>query len=88
MSFSLYLFIIFFSLMISLTNQIHKWAHTVHPPKLVKLLQNMHLILNPRNHVQHHIAHDKYYCITTGWLNYICYKTQVWERVTGIKSKN
>ena len=58
------------------------------PPILVKLLQNMRLILNPRNHIQHHIAHDIYYCITTGWLNYICYKTQVWERLTGIKNKN
>lgn len=88
MSFSLYLFILFFSLMVSLTNQIHKWAHTTHPPILVKLLQNMRLILNPRNHIQHHIAHDKYYCITTGWLNYFCYKTKIWERLTGIKIKN
>lgn len=85
--FSVYLFILFFSLLIFLTNQIHKWAHTTHPPKIVKFLQTTRLILNPRNHIQHHIAHDKYYCITTGWLNYVCYKTQIWERLTGIKNR-
>ncbi|HET9703427.1 MAG TPA: fatty acid desaturase CarF family protein [Vicinamibacterales bacterium] len=52
------------------TNQIHKWAHLPAPPRLVRLLQNAHVILGRREHERHH--HDRYdshYCITTGWWN-------------------
>lgn len=53
-----------------LTNQIHKWAHTHDAPKFIRLLQDKHLILNPIHHQTHHTApFNKYYCITSGWLN-------------------
>lgn len=53
------------------TNQVHKWAHMANPPRTVRLLQSSRLILSPRSHAIHHTApHDRYYCITTGWLNY------------------
>jgi plasmanylethanolamine desaturase len=52
------------------TNQIHKWAHTDCPPRLARLLQRWGIILPPAHHQMHHAApHDKYYCITVGWLN-------------------
>jgi hypothetical protein len=52
------------------TNQIHKWAHMEQPPRLARFLQRWHLILPPGHHGMHHASpHDKYYCITVGWLN-------------------
>ncbi len=53
-----------------LTNQIHAWAHTDEPPRLVRWLQRWRLILSPEHHEVHHTPpHDRHYCITTGWLN-------------------
>jgi ubiquitin-conjugating enzyme E2 variant len=52
------------------TNQFHKWAHLRRPTGLIAFLQRVHLVLPPQHHGIHHTApYDKYYCITTGWLN-------------------
>lgn len=67
-----FLFIAGFSLVLSVfgTNQFHKWAHLTKPPLLIALLQKMRIILNPTHHARHHTApFNKYFCITTGWLN-------------------
>jgi len=57
-------------LAIFLTNQFHKWAHLDNPNLFIRLLQKSHLILSIPNHSVHHtIPFDKYYCITSGWLN-------------------
>ncbi len=54
----------------SLTSQIHKWAHTARVPRVVAFLQRTRLILPKRAHAHHHIApFDRAYCITSGWLN-------------------
>jgi ubiquitin-conjugating enzyme E2 variant len=59
------------------TNQFHKWAHLRRPSGLLAFLQRVHLILPPQHHVIHHTApYDRYYCITTGWLN----ATLTWVR--------
>ena len=55
------------------TNQIHKWSHLEpeETPMALKVLQRLHLILPPGHHQLHHTApFDRYYCITTGWLNW------------------
>jgi sterol desaturase/sphingolipid hydroxylase (fatty acid hydroxylase superfamily) len=58
------------ALFVFCTNQFHKWAHADRPPELVRWLQRMRLILSPEHHAIHHAApHDKYYCITVGWMN-------------------
>jgi len=63
-------FFVCFFFSIFLTNQIHKWAHQDAPSKLVQFFQRIHLILPPMHHdVHHHAPYDKYYCITSGWLN-------------------
>jgi hypothetical protein len=55
---------------ILLTNQFHKWSHLEDPGGLIGLLQRARLILEPRQHDVHHTPpFDRYYCITTGWLN-------------------
>ncbi|MGH7896703.1 MAG: fatty acid desaturase CarF family protein [Candidatus Binatia bacterium] len=52
------------------TNQIHKWAHVAAPPPPVAWLQRRGWILDPAHHAVHHSPpFDRYYCITTGWLN-------------------
>lgn len=55
----------------SYTNsQIHKWAHSAEPPRLIRLLQKTRVLLSPRHHSRHHSGpHLTHYCITTGWMN-------------------
>lgn len=53
-----------------LTNQIHKWAHSDSPPKIIKLLQSIGVVISKGQHNIHHISpYDTYYFITVGWLN-------------------
>ena len=91
-----YCFLLAVALLVTFTNQIHKWAH-MHQglPRWVEWLQKMHLIL-PRNHHRiHHVApHETYYCITTGWLDYPLEVIHFWtaleyviEKLTGCKPR-
>ncbi len=67
---------------VALTSQIHKWAHTPRPPRLVALLQRARLILPPAHHEYHHRApHRQRYCITVGWLDGLFTATGFFERV-------
>jgi len=67
---------------VSLTNQIHKWAHMIKPPKYVTLLQDYKIILSRKNHqIHHHTPFDRYYCITTGWLNPVLGAIGFWKRL-------
>lgn len=59
-----------FVLAIFFTNQFHQWAHTAQPPAWVAALQRLRLILpRPQHQIHHTPPYDRYYCITTGWLN-------------------
>lgn len=52
------------------TNVFHKWAHQEKPAAVVRCLQRMRLVLEPRHHQVHHTEPFKmHYCITNGWLN-------------------
>lgn len=51
------------------TNQLHAWAHATNPPRIVRALQGVRLILHPAEHARHHATHDRAYCVTNGWLN-------------------
>lgn len=52
------------------TNQAHLLAHHPAPPAWARALQRVGLILPPAVHARHHRdAHDRAYCITTGWNN-------------------
>ncbi len=84
------LFILFncFSLMILLTNQIHKWSHQATQPKLVKLMQKMGLALSPEHHAVHHSGiYDSRYCITMGWMNPILDKIDFFRKTERLITK-
>jgi plasmanylethanolamine desaturase len=64
-----------------LTNQIHKWAHVERPPRVVRLLQRVRLMLPADHHRMHHAGdHTSRYCITTGWLNPVFDRTGLFKR--------
>jgi ubiquitin-conjugating enzyme E2 variant len=75
-------FIIMLALFVALTNQIHKWAHMLKPSTSIAWLQNISIILSRRNHqIHHHTPFDRYYCITTGWLNPVLGSIGFWKRI-------
>lgn len=75
MGFALFMFVMIASMVyfVMWTNQIHKWSHleAAETPRILKLMQKLHLILPPGHHQLHHQSPYKtYYCITMGWLNW------------------
>jgi len=80
------LFVLVFTVSLSfwvvVTNQIHKWAHQLQPPPAVALLQQCHVVLDRKGHqLHHHTPFDRYYCITTGWLNPVLASVGFWKRM-------
>jgi ubiquitin-conjugating enzyme E2 variant len=62
--------LLFFSLSIAVTNQIHSWCHAPRAPKAAVWLQRRGLILSPERHASHHQGGSRdAYCVTTGWMN-------------------
>lgn len=67
----------FLILGVLLTNQFHKWAHMKNASAPIRLLQHTRLILSPAHHKIHHTSpYTRYFCITTGWLNFILDRAQ------------
>jgi ubiquitin-conjugating enzyme E2 variant len=53
-----------------LSNLAHRWAHAERAPRLVRWLQRRGFLLSPEGHARHHQgAHDRAYCVATGWMN-------------------
>ncbi|MBY0397484.1 MAG: fatty acid desaturase family protein [Thermoleophilia bacterium] len=64
------------------TNLFHGWAHASHPPRIARWLQARGLVLTPERHALHHRgAHDRAYCVTTGWLNPLLDRTRFFARL-------
>ena len=73
-----------FSLSVALvaTNQFHRWAHSPSPPPIARRLHAWGLILTPRGHAKHHRrGHDRAYCVTSGWLNPLLDRVQIFTRI-------
>ena len=67
----------FLILGVFLTNQFHKWAHMKNVSAFIRFLQRTRLILSPAHHKIHHTSpYTRYFCITTGWLNFVLDRTQ------------
>jgi hypothetical protein len=83
------------ALFVAFTSQIHKWAHMVKPPGIVRVLQGARVLLHPAHHHRHHVApHQHNYCITVGWLDGVLARIYffpvveaVIEVVTGVKPR-
>ena len=64
------------------TNLFHAWAHAPRPPRFARLLHALALILTPARHALHHrAAHDRAYCVTSGWLNPLLDRTRFFARL-------
>ena len=58
------------AIFVAMTSQIHKWAHTKTPPRLVRFLQDVRIIISTPHHEKHHARpYNRNFCITVGWLN-------------------
>jgi ubiquitin-conjugating enzyme E2 variant len=67
---------------VCLTNEFHKWAHEPKVSPIIQFLQENFIILSRRNHqIHHHNPFDRYYCITTGWLNPLLGSIGFWKRM-------
>jgi TMEM189-like protein len=65
---------------VTITNEVHKWAHMVEIPAFVRGLQRTPFFLAPAKHHVHHTApYDSYYCITSGVLNPALARTHFWQ---------
>lgn len=64
------------------TNLFHAWAHAPRPPRVARWLQARRLVLTPAGHARHHRgAHDRAYCVTSGWLNPLLDRTRFFGRL-------
>lgn len=74
--------LLLFGLAIFATNQFHRWAHAERVPPGVRTLQRWGLILSPERHDVHHSGHhDRGYCVTTGWLNPLLDRLEIFQRL-------
>ena len=65
---------------VTITNEVHKWAHVVDVPPVMRRLQSTPLFLGPEGHRRHHTApYESHYCITSGVLNPILARTRFWH---------
>jgi len=75
----------FLGLCVSMTSQIHKWAHMEQPPRVVRTLQDAGLVIGARHHKRHHLwPHSSHYCITVGWMNAPLERLQFFPRLERI----
>jgi ubiquitin-conjugating enzyme E2 variant len=64
------------------TNQIHRWAHMARAPRIARWLRSARLAITAEAHARHHAAaHDRSYCITTGWCNAPLDRMSAWSRL-------
>ena len=64
------------------TNQFHMWAHATSVPASVRWLQRLGLVLSPERHARHHCGEfDRSYCMTSGWLNPLLDRIDLFGRI-------
>jgi len=77
---ALHFFCFFGGIFAAFTNEFHKWSHMHNAPWWVSALQSTWVVLPKRHHAVHHKPpFDKYYCITTGHLNWFLDTMGFWR---------
>jgi hypothetical protein len=70
---------------VTLTNQFHRWAHDPKCPQWVRPLQRWRIVLSPRHHAVHHRApHHEHFCITVGWMNPVLDRIRFFHHVSNV----
>ncbi len=63
-------FVLVLALFLFFTNQFHKWAHLASPPRAVRVLQRMGILLSAQRHFSHHTPpYARGFCVTSGLSN-------------------
>jgi plasmanylethanolamine desaturase len=63
------------------TNIFHRWAHDPSPPPGARWLQRLGMVLTPSRHARHHAPpFAAAYCVTSGWMNGVLDRLQVFSR--------
>lgn len=69
----------------SMGNEIHAWSHKRPKNTLIRLLQDMKLLISPEQHAKHHRKpYDKCYCTITNWVNPILDGLHFWRALEWI----
>ncbi len=64
----------------SMGNEVHAWAHKRPTSSLIRLLQQMKLVISPEQHARHHRRpYDVCFCTLTNWVNPILDALRFWE---------
>ena len=73
-------------------NEIHAWSHKRPKWTIIRLMQDMKLLISPEQHAKHHRKpYNTNYCTITNWLNPVLEVMQFWRTlecilaVVGIK---
>ena len=75
-----YWFVASFAFFLTASNQFHSWAHDPNTKGWVRRIQALGLLVSPEHHAPHHVApHRVRYCTTTGWVNYVTDRLEVFE---------
>jgi ubiquitin-conjugating enzyme E2 variant len=65
---------------ISMGNEVHAWSHKRPRSTIVRVLQDMKLLLSPEQHARHHRApYDVCFCTLTNWLNPVLDALRFWR---------
>lgn len=64
----------------SMGNELHAWTHRRPRSRIVRLLQDMKLIITPEQHAKHHRKpYDTNFCTVTNWLNPVLDTCKFWR---------
>jgi hypothetical protein len=65
------LFMYVFNFVATFSQILHGFSHKTNNEnnKLIRFLQNNHIIINNKKHKNHHTTYDSDFCIVNGWTN-------------------
>jgi len=67
---------------LTMTNQLHCWAHQASPPRFARWLQRCGMTISATHHARHHAPPYRLaYCITNGWTNRLADKLGIFSRL-------